>query len=160
MIEGIYPNISHREYHAIEAVSNSYLSRLSRCPKAAKIAQEETPAMIFGSAFHSLLLEGQEAFGKRFAVAPKIDKRTKQGNEDWLLFAEQNVGKSIITKDDYDKMCEMCLSLVVERGGQQQAVGYAQGDLWPRSGRERRERSRGPGRGPAPHERWDARRCF
>ena len=52
------------------------------------------------------------------------------------------------------------LSLVVERGGQEQAVGYAQGDLWPRSGRERRERSRGPGRGPAPHERWDARRCF
>ena len=111
MIEGIYPNISHREYHAIEAINNSYLSRLNRCPKAARIAQEETPAMIFGSAFHSLLLEGQEAFGKRFAVAPKIDKRTKQGNKDWALFAEQNVGKSIITKDDYDKMCEMASAI-------------------------------------------------
>jgi len=52
------------------------------------------------------------------------------------------------------------LSLVVERGGQQQAVGYAQGDLWPRSGRERGEHSRPRGRAPGRHDGWDARRCF
>ena len=52
------------------------------------------------------------------------------------------------------------LSLVVEREGQQQAVGYAQNDLWPLSGRERREHSRPRGPAPGRHDGWDARRCF
>ena len=105
---GIFPDISHDEYHGIEAVSNSYLSRLNKCPAAAKIKQEETPAMIFGSAFHSLLLEGVWAFENRFAVVPEgIDKRTKAGKESWQAFTEANIGRELISKDDYDKMSEM-----------------------------------------------------
>jgi len=104
---GLFPGISHDEYHAIDAISNSYLSRLNRCPAAAKMPQEETPAMIFGNAFHSLLLEGDNAFVKRFAVAPEMDKRTKQGKEEWLLFSEANASKTIIAKESYDAMGEM-----------------------------------------------------
>jgi hypothetical protein len=50
------------------------------------------------------------------------------------------------------------LSLVVERDGQEQAVGYAQDDLWPTSGRPDAHWRRWPRR-PHGHE-WDPERCF
>lgn len=53
------------------------------------------------------------------------------------------------------------LSLVVERDGQEQALGYAYGDLWPVSGRRGGDHRRGRGRGrPHGHHDWHARRCF
>jgi exodeoxyribonuclease VIII len=110
MMIGLYPNISHEEYHKIEAVSNSYLSRLSRCPAAAKVPQTETPAMLFGGAFHSLLLEGEVAFNERFVVAPQIDKRTKDGKAQWA--ALQELGKVVVSAEDYDLMTEMANAVI------------------------------------------------
>jgi hypothetical protein len=107
---GLYPNINHEDYHAIEAVSNSYLSRIAKCPAAAKIEQEETPAMIIGGAFHSLLLEGQDAFDLRFVVAPILDKRTKEGKAQWAEL--QATGKTVISKDDNDTMVEMANAVI------------------------------------------------
>lgn len=107
---GLFPNINHNEYHAIEAVSNSYLSRIAKCPAAAKIAQEETPAMVFGSAFHSLLLEGLDAFNVRFVVAPQIDKRTKEGKAQWAALQES--GKIVIAQDDYATMEDMADAVI------------------------------------------------
>ena len=70
MREGIFSDIPAEEYHSIPAVSNSYLQRLNRVPAAAKIEQEDTGTLLFGRAFHCLLLEGEEAFYSLFAVAP------------------------------------------------------------------------------------------
>jgi hypothetical protein len=112
METGLFPNISHNDYHKIEAVSNSYLSRLSKCPAAAKIPQEETPAMILGGAFHSLLLEGEVAFSYRFAVADAVDKRTKEGKAWWAKFQADNPDKTIISKDDLDNMQEMANAVI------------------------------------------------
>lgn len=104
---GLYPNISHNEYHSIEAVSNSYLSKIEKCPAAAKIPQEETPAMVFGRAFHSLILEGVETFNKEYAVSAPVDKRTKEGKAYWAQFQSDNEGKTIVAQDDYETMVNM-----------------------------------------------------
>lgn len=109
---GLYPNISHAEYHGIEAVSNSYLTKINHCPASAKIDQEDTPALIFGSAFHALVLEGQEAFDNRFVVAPEINRRTKAGQAEYAEFCTQNEGKAVIGKDDYNLMIDMLNAVI------------------------------------------------
>lgn len=108
MDPGIYPNISHSDYHKMtDIVSNSYLGRLDKCPAAAKIPMEDTPALLFGRAFHSFILDGQESFERDFAVAPVLDKRTKDGKEAWQLFREVNAGRSILASDDYQTIQDM-----------------------------------------------------
>jgi hypothetical protein len=103
MEPGIYPNISHDEYHAMtDMVSNSYLGRLDKCPANAKVGMEDTPALSFGRAFHSFILDGQQAFERDFAVAPVCDKRTKEGKAEWSLFCEVNAGKTILSAEDME----------------------------------------------------------
>lgn len=97
---GIYPDIPAETYHELPFVSNSYLSRLDKCPAAAKVRMEETDALVFGRAAHSYVLEGPEVFCQEFIVAPKIDKRTKAGKEQWAEFQASNVGRGLITADD------------------------------------------------------------
>lgn len=111
---GIYPDISHKEYHAMdEAVSNSYLGKLAKCPANAKVKEEQTPAMIFGSAFHVYLLEGQDTFFDQYAVFPKyMDRRTKEGKQEYLGFLEANRTKITITEDDYDTITQMTDSVI------------------------------------------------
>lgn len=100
LITGIYDGISSREYHSLkEYVSKSYLSRLDKCPLAAKTPQEDTPAMILGRAGHSYVLE-PEVFHQEFVVTPNVDKRTKGGKEEWAQFQAANAGKDLITADD------------------------------------------------------------
>ena len=41
---------------------------------------EDSPALIMGKAVHCRILEPQE-FGKRYTIAPQIDRRTKEGKE-------------------------------------------------------------------------------
>lgn len=108
MEPGIYQNISHADYHAMtDIVSNSYLGRLDKCPAAAKVPMEETPALTFGRAFHSYVLDGQASFERDFAIAPDIDKRTKEGKAEWQLFCEVNAGRTIISMNDMTAIEEM-----------------------------------------------------
>jgi hypothetical protein len=111
---GIFPNISHEEYHADDsAISNSYLGRLAKCPANAKVKQEETAALVFGRSAHSYILEGEDAFFSQFAVYPKyMDRRTKEGKQEYLGFLEANRGKTVISEDDYDTITAMTDSII------------------------------------------------
>lgn len=107
---GIYANISAEVYHKelTEYVSKSYLKRLDKCPAAAKVPQEDTPAMAFGRACHVYLLEGDAAFIKECAVLPTgIDRRTKEGKEAWADFEAANEGKTLVSADDFQKIVAM-----------------------------------------------------
>lgn len=106
---GIHSDIPASAYHAMtDYVSKSYLKRLDKCPAAAKVPQEDTPAMAFGRASHVFLLEGEEAFIKECAVIPAgIDQRTKAGKEDWAHFKAMNQGKTIITAEEFRRIIEM-----------------------------------------------------
>lgn len=63
--------------------------------------KKQTDAMIFGSMFHCLVLEPEE-FDSRFAVAPKVDRRTKAGKLEWEIFCEANAGKDIVKAVDFE----------------------------------------------------------
>lgn len=105
---GIYPNISNADYHAMGGyVSNSYLSKLNKCPAAAKVLQEDTATFAFGRAVHCFILEGEATFLKEFCVAPALDKRTKEGKAQLAEFQTANAGKTVITADELIKITEM-----------------------------------------------------
>jgi len=77
---GFY-NISDEEYHSDSAVSKSDLELFARSPAhyKAKELKEITPAMAFGSAFHTAILQ-PEIYAEKYVVMPEgIDGRTKAG---------------------------------------------------------------------------------
>lgn len=63
--------------------------------------EEPTPALVFGQAAHKMLLEPTE-FYEEFAVKPEgIDRRTKEGKEEYARFLRQAEGKTVIDLDTY-----------------------------------------------------------
>jgi hypothetical protein len=112
---GRYDNISIDDYHrnypgwsksALDKVHRSmahYLSELES-PK------EQTEAMFFGSAFHTAILEPL-LFEKSYFSMPKIDKRTKEGKEEYARQILNNVGKQPLSEDQFDRIEAMRKSI-------------------------------------------------
>jgi len=103
---GIYLDMDEAIYHGLsmEYVSNSYLSRLDKCPANARVPQETTPTLEFGQAVHSYVLEGKAIFDQRFAIAPAVDRRTVDGKEAWNEFIENSPGKVVVKAEDFIKI--------------------------------------------------------
>jgi len=104
-------NLSNAEYHDHEAISNSLITKILKSPAHAKAYldgfKETTPAMAFGSAFHSCVLE-PEKFNEDYAVF-EGDKRKK---EDKARFEEMVAsGKTIITADDFNTITNMATAI-------------------------------------------------
>ena len=99
---GLYEDVPFDEYAAWDLPSNTGLGKLARSPAHYKAwqeaPQESTPALVLGSLFHALVLGGED----RFAVAPKCDRRTKAGKEDYAEFAETIGDREVVTQDQYD----------------------------------------------------------
>lgn len=96
---GAYKDIPAAQYHALPYISSSFLKKFRSNPAAALLPVEQTAAMILGSASHAYSLEGDVAFLAGFAVAPNVDKRTKDGKAEWASFELANQGKTILTID-------------------------------------------------------------
>lgn len=65
----VFKDIPNKEYHKGVGVSSSFIRRFGESQlHALEHQQETTPAMRFGTAAHSLLVEGQEAFDKEVVV--------------------------------------------------------------------------------------------
>jgi exodeoxyribonuclease VIII len=62
--------------------------------------EKKTAALTFGSAVHTKILEPSE-FDKKYAIAPTIDRRTKDGKSKWDDFVSAHTNHEIITSDDY-----------------------------------------------------------
>ena len=107
MKPGIYSDIPFKEYLEIDAVSNSYLGRLEKCPANALIQEGDTKAMRIGRALHSLVLEGSEGFNRDFAVAPIVNKRTNAGKAELIDFAEANKEKDTIDIEEEELIIAM-----------------------------------------------------
>jgi exodeoxyribonuclease VIII len=58
-----------------------------------------TPQMSFGSALHCWILE-PERFDEAYAIAPNVDRRTKQGKADYASFLEDVGVREVITQAD------------------------------------------------------------
>ena len=129
-------NETNKEYHDYkDAISKSRLAKLSVCPKYLKWCeenpQEPTQDLIFGSAFHKLVLE-PDTFNEEFAILPNdIDRRTKLGREQYAQFLEDNKGKEIVTLEDYNTILSMAsvvnnnkYARVLLKGTKEQSLYY------------------------------------
>lgn len=111
--DGVY-DISNEQYHSSEGISRSRLMLLDKSPyhfwyetmSGLAKPKESTCSMNIGSAFHTLLLEPTK-WSDEFAVAPQVDRRTKQGKTDWEAFNSDNAGKIILTSDQFEKVRNM-----------------------------------------------------
>lgn len=103
----IMPN---KEYRKLEGVSKSSLQEIFKSPMHFKYNEEnpreDTPALAFGRAAHKYILE-KDDFCNEFAVAPKVDKRTKEGKLLWEQFQQENEDKEIISADEMIQIDEM-----------------------------------------------------
>lgn len=102
--------MNEREYNEAEGIRRSDLWKMEDSPEKFRYfldhPVEQTPAMAFGSACHKMILEPAD-FGNEYAIAPQVDKRTKDGKAMWEAFCEDNAGKTIISSDDANTMQEM-----------------------------------------------------
>lgn len=102
--------MTEQEYNLAEGVRRSDLWLINDSPEKFKYAhdnpQEPTPALLFGSACHKMVLE-PETFSDEYAIAPVCDRRTKDGKAIWEEFSEENQGKTIITAADGEVMVDM-----------------------------------------------------
>jgi hypothetical protein len=71
---------------------------------------EPTEAFRLGSAAHCAVLE-PTTFWDRYALRPEgIDRRTKEGKVAFAAFEAANVGKTIITQEENNAVCEMVVA--------------------------------------------------
>ena len=105
--ERIRADISNEDYHADRScVSVSGLKKLLRSPAHFRHSQitvhNETPAMFFGTALHTAVLE-PERFASDYVIAPPDNKNTKT----YKTFVEENADKLILSaalKEQIDAM--------------------------------------------------------
>ncbi len=97
------------DYHKIKALSHSMLSCLAQNPMECKmryvddpptLPKKDTAAFAMGNAVHCLALE-PEKFDERFAVAPKVDRRTTAGKVAWAEYLADCEGKTVLDDQDY-----------------------------------------------------------
>lgn len=99
------------------ALSQSKLKELKKSPKhlwakyldPLREVEKVTDEMKFGKALHTYLLERKE-FENNFVIAPKIDKRTKEGKAQYAELVINSVGKEIIDEVDYILIQKMVAS--------------------------------------------------
>jgi hypothetical protein len=89
--------ISDKDYHAMPHLSSSAIKSFLKSPKnyhheyVLGNKTEPTQSMIFGTAFHELLL-----LNKKPIIKPEVDGRTKEGKIILSEFNEKNKNEGII----------------------------------------------------------------
>lgn len=84
----------------MEGLSKHELDNFAVAPSYYKHRKQQewkpSRSMELGTLIHSLVLEGKVDF----AVGPEVDRRTKAGKEEWQIFCENNIGKTIVNRDE------------------------------------------------------------
>lgn len=114
IIENVLVDMPNEEYHSIkEYISASQIKDLLSNPYVFfnPVEKEQKKAFDIGSAIHCLILE-PEKFEKEFTVAPKVDKRTKEGKEQYLQFLNKHGFKTILESDEFDNLIELQKSVL------------------------------------------------
>ena len=107
-----FPNLDNNTYHNGPGISSSNIRRFSQSQlHALEEVVEQTPAMMFGSAAHSLIVEGEAAFFSDVVtiIGSPYTNTNKQLKKDSLA-----KGLSVITEEQRDTIYSMNNSLVQE----------------------------------------------
>lgn len=111
---GLVP-CTNEEYHSGPGISKSHLDKIAGgSPRhywhhylnPDRERSEPTPAMVLGSAIHSIILE-PDLFTSEYVANPGIDKRTKDGKAEWAAFQAEHKGKTILSDEDF----QTCLAV-------------------------------------------------
>ena len=99
----IYKDIPNEDYHAGVGISSSYIRRFGQSQlHAIEHKQESSPNLKFGTASHSLIVEGKEAFDKEVRVLTG-SPYTKAYKEEKAEYEEQGF---IVLKDSEVEIIE------------------------------------------------------
>jgi hypothetical protein len=125
--------VTMAEYLAIEAASASLLGVLAtKTPLHARayvtLPREDTSALIMGEATHYAVLE-PELFDARYAVPPKVDKRTKIGKETWDAWVAAHPKQVPLTADEYDAARGMLAATAAHGEALRYLEGFGQNEV-------------------------------
>lgn len=107
---GLHRDMPAAEYHAVDALSSTRMTWLSRSPMYCRWRMENPPEptteMALGTALHSALLE-PEQFGDDYVTIPQCDRRTREGKAAYESFLRDAAGKKTISIPDYSAVLRM-----------------------------------------------------
>lgn len=98
-----------KTYNEIPAVNKSTLWAMKKSPLhywhlIHDTPKEDTAALKFGRAAHKRMLEPDEFFAE-YVIAPKVDRRTKEGKAIWADLMES--GREVISSEDMEIITAM-----------------------------------------------------
>lgn len=106
--------MTERDYRSADGISRTELWKIRESPEKFKWAQEHpeepTPALIFGTLVHKVLLE-PKTVDEEFVIAPDVDRRTKDGKEAYSRFMANVGDRTIVSQTDFNKASEMVNAL-------------------------------------------------
>jgi exodeoxyribonuclease VIII len=108
---GIYDDVSIRDYHTSDGLSNSSITKILDCPKRFKCAyyeEESTDSMKLGTAVHTMTLE-PHLFEDRFFV---LDEGVRKTSSLIKSIKEESPDKEIINHTTYECAKAMSFSLL------------------------------------------------
>ena len=100
------------KYDNIPAIRRSDLWHMNKSPLHFRYwmdsEHEKTDALRFGAATHKYILEPDD-FWNEYALAPNVNRRTKEGRSAWESFQEvlKNSGKDYITEEEIKTIYDM-----------------------------------------------------
>ena len=97
-VPGVYEGVPFEDYLKIDAVSNSYLSRLAITPAHAKCEFEDTDSKAKGRSIHSYALEMSD-FKAQFVVTRKMNRNKLEWKA--LKKEAEEQGREVIQAHDY-----------------------------------------------------------
>lgn len=111
---GAHRGMPAADYFAVEAMSQSGAKSILRSPMHFRVERdrpsEPTAAMQFGTAVHDGILEPAE-FAARVVEAPEINRRTKDGRQEWADFKAANAGRIVLDTEDFAR-ARRCIDAV------------------------------------------------
>jgi hypothetical protein len=116
---GVHPRMPSGRYHQRElgVVSKSALDKIDRSPLHyrawvdGELPDNDTPALLFGRAFHASLLE-PEVFAKEFVEQPDFgDMRSSANRADRDAWAKEHPGATVITTETMRLLRNMSASV-------------------------------------------------
>ena len=117
----IYKDIPNKDYHAGVGISRSYIRRFGQSQlHAVEHKQESTPALKFGTAAHSLIVEGREAFDKEVKVVSG-SPYTKAYKEEKADYEEQ--GYIVLKEAELELLESMKANMIYEGNAYLNAKG-------------------------------------
>jgi len=98
-----WQQISDADHHSGSYLTSTGLKAALKSPAHFRHHMDgktaDSPAFAFGRAVHGRVLEPWD-YQKKFAIAPKVDRRTKDGKAEWAEFCKRSHDKEIVSKDD------------------------------------------------------------